>query len=139
LFERGVILAPVADAERGLLFHGRKSLPHHLIRNSSLRFVQQSQAHAFGCWLHEKHQLDEISELMLERYLDDLSSQEEPPTPMRRQKITVAIHLLLKHSRPASVIAPPSAESFPVTEVQQWLTRYEGHLEKVLGLAPGSR
>jgi hypothetical protein len=34
LFERGVILAPVADAERGLLFHGRKSLPHHLIRNS---------------------------------------------------------------------------------------------------------
>ena len=43
LFERGVILAPVADAERGLLFHGRKSLPHHFIRNSSLRFVQQSR------------------------------------------------------------------------------------------------
>src|SRR5262245_57150992 len=41
-FERGVILAPVADAVRGLLFHGRKSLPHHFIRNSSLRFVQQS-------------------------------------------------------------------------------------------------
>jgi len=31
-------------------------------------------AHAFGCWLSEKHQLDEISELMLERYLSDLSS-----------------------------------------------------------------
>src|SRR5262245_59130218 len=44
LFERGVILAPVADAVRDLLFHGRKSLPLHLIRNSSLRFVQQSQA-----------------------------------------------------------------------------------------------
>src|SRR5215468_1578378 len=42
LFERGVILAPVADAERGFLFHGRKSLPHHFIRNSSIRFVQQS-------------------------------------------------------------------------------------------------
>ena len=45
LFERGVILAPVADAERGLLFHGRKSLLRHLIRNSSLRFVQQSPLH----------------------------------------------------------------------------------------------
>src|SRR5262245_51991853 len=42
-FERGVILAPVADAVRGFLFHGRKSLPLHLVRNSSLRFVQQSR------------------------------------------------------------------------------------------------
>ena len=42
LFERGVILAPVADRVRDFLFHGRKSLPHHLIRNFSLRFVQQS-------------------------------------------------------------------------------------------------
>ncbi|MCI0352620.1 MAG: site-specific integrase, partial [Acidobacteriales bacterium] len=96
-------------------------------------------AHAFGCWLQQKHQLDEISELMLERYLDDLSSQKESPSPKQRQKITAAIHLLLKHSRHAGLIALPSAESFPVTEVQQWLTRYEEHLEKVLGLAPGSR
>jgi hypothetical protein len=43
LFERGVILAPVADAVRGFLFHRKKSIPRHLIRNSSLRFVQQSQ------------------------------------------------------------------------------------------------
>lgn len=97
------------------------------------------EAHAFGCWLGEKRQLDEISELMLERYLDDLSSQAEPLTPQRRQRITVAIHLLLSHSRQAGLIAPPPAERLPVTEVQQWLTRYEEHLEKVLGLAPGSR
>src|SRR5262245_26728331 len=43
LFERGVILAPVADAVRGFLFHRKKSIPRHCIRNSSLRFVQQSQ------------------------------------------------------------------------------------------------
>src|SRR5262245_49809090 len=43
LFERGVILAPVADAVCGLL-HGRKSIPRHCIRNSSLRFVQQRQS-----------------------------------------------------------------------------------------------
>ena len=42
LFERGVILAPVADAVRGFLFHCKKSIPRHLVRNSSLRFVQQS-------------------------------------------------------------------------------------------------
>jgi hypothetical protein len=42
LFERGVILAPVADAER-LLLHGRKSISRHCIRNSLLRFVQQSR------------------------------------------------------------------------------------------------
>src|SRR5215475_4217488 len=42
LFERGVILAPVADVVRGSLFHRKKSIPRHCIRNSSLRFVQQS-------------------------------------------------------------------------------------------------
>jgi hypothetical protein len=42
LFERSVILAPVADAVRGFLFHRKKSIPRHRIRNSSLRFVQQS-------------------------------------------------------------------------------------------------
>src|SRR5262245_16018603 len=49
LFERGVILAPVADAVCGLL-HGRKSIPRHFIRNSSLRFVQQRpfQLETFG-------------------------------------------------------------------------------------------
>src|SRR5215470_12085370 len=41
-FERGVILAPVADAVLVLL-HGRKSISRHCIRNSSLSFVQQSQ------------------------------------------------------------------------------------------------
>ena len=41
-FERGVILAPVADSVRGFLFHCKKNIPRHLIRNSSLRFVQQS-------------------------------------------------------------------------------------------------
>src|SRR5215813_5455881 len=40
-FERGVILAPVADAVCVLL-HGRKSISGHCIRNSSLSFVQQS-------------------------------------------------------------------------------------------------
>ena len=40
-FERGVILAPVADAVCVLL-HGRKSISRHCIRNSSLSFVQQS-------------------------------------------------------------------------------------------------
>jgi hypothetical protein len=41
LFERGVILAPVADVVCVLL-HGRKSISRHCIRNSSLSFVQQS-------------------------------------------------------------------------------------------------
>ena len=64
----------------------------------------QREAHAFGCWLSEKRQIDDISELMLERYLADLSSQEETLSPQRRQRITTAIRLLLKHSRQAGVI-----------------------------------
>src|SRR5262247_649163 len=53
LFERGVILAPVADAVRGFLFHRKKSIPRHCIRNSSLRFVQQSRAMAESiCYLN---------------------------------------------------------------------------------------
>ncbi len=94
------------------------------------------EAQAFGCWLSEKHQLNEIGELMLELYLADLSSQGEPLTPKRRQKITAAIHLLLKHLREAGVIAPPPAQSLPETEIQQWQIRYQEYLEKVLGLAP---
>src|SRR5262245_19236725 len=58
--------------------------------------IHLREAHAFVCWLQEQHQLDEVSEPMLARYLDALSSQGEPLTPMRRQKITAAIHLLLK-------------------------------------------
>jgi site-specific recombinase XerD len=100
--------------------------------------IHLREAHAFGCWLHEKHQLDEISELMLERYLADLSSQEEPLTPQRRQKITAAIRLLLSHSRQAGLIAPPPAESLPETEARQWLIRYQEYLEKVSGLAPNT-
>jgi site-specific recombinase XerD len=94
------------------------------------------EAHAFGCWLREKHQLEEVSELMLDRYLADLSSQTESLTPQRRQRITSATHLLLKHLRQAGVIAPPPAKSLPETEVRQWLIRYQEYLEKVLGLAP---
>jgi len=98
--------------------------------------IHLREAHAFGNWLREQHHLDEISELMFERYLADLSSQREPLTPMRRQKITTAIHLLLKHLRHAGVIAQPPAESLPETEVRQWLIRYQEYLEKVIGLAP---
>jgi hypothetical protein len=35
LFERSVILDPVADAVRGFLFHCKKSMPRHGARNSS--------------------------------------------------------------------------------------------------------
>jgi site-specific recombinase XerD len=86
--------------------------------------------------LSENHPLDEIGEPMLERYLSDLSSQGKPLTPKRRQKIIAAIHLLFKHLRHAGLIATPPTESLPETEVRRWLTRYQEHLEKALGLAP---
>ena len=35
LFERAVILAPVADAVSGFLFHDKKSLPLHCLRSLS--------------------------------------------------------------------------------------------------------
>ncbi len=98
--------------------------------------IHLREAHAFGCWLHEKGQLAEISELMLERYLADLSSQEESLTPQRRQKTTAALRLLLMHLRQAGVISSPLAVSSPQTEAQQWLIRYQEYLEKVNGLAP---
>ena len=97
--------------------------------------VHLREAHAFGCWLR-RHQLDEISELTLERYLADLSSPEEAPTPGRRQRITSAVRLLLKHLRQAGVIATTPAESLPETEARQWLNRYQEYLEKVIGVAP---
>jgi len=37
-----ILCFPVADAVRGFLFHRKKSMARHCIRNSSLRFVQQS-------------------------------------------------------------------------------------------------
>jgi uncharacterized protein (DUF2384 family) len=83
-----------------------------------------------------KHQLDEISELTLERYLADLSSPEEPLTLPRRRRITTAARLLLKHLRQADVIVTPPTESLPETEARQWLIRYQEYLEKVSGLAP---
>ncbi len=98
--------------------------------------IHLREAHAFGCWLSGKCQLDGISELMLERYLADLSSQEVPLSPQRRQRITAAIRLLLKHLRQAGVIAVPPTESFPQTEARQWMIRYREYLEKVSGLAP---
>jgi hypothetical protein len=94
------------------------------------------EAHAFGCWLSEKRQIDEISELTLEGYFADLSSQKATLTPQRRRRITTAIRLLLKHSRQSGLIAAPPAASLPLTEAQQWLIRYQEYLDKVNGLAP---
>jgi site-specific recombinase XerD len=53
--------------------------------------------------------------------------------------LTTAVHLLLNYLRQAGIIAPPSVESLPLTDAQQWLTRYEEHLGKVQGLAPTTR
>ena len=94
------------------------------------------EVHAFGCWLAETYKSDEIREQTLERYLDALSSQKQPLSTQRRQRITAAIRLLVKHLRQAGVIAMPLAESLPETEVRQWLIRYQQYLGKVLGLAP---
>lgn len=65
--------------------------------------IHLRQAHAFGCWLQANHHLDEFSEQILELYLADLSSQQEPLTPQRRQKINVAVRLLLSHLRQAGL------------------------------------
>jgi len=97
------------------------------------------EAHAFGRWANERHRLDEISELTLQHYLDDLPTQPGSAIQNRRRKITTAVHLLLNYLRQAGMIAPPSVESLPLTEAQQWLTHYEEHLEKVQGLAPTTR
>ena len=43
LSERAVLIRPVADAERGILFHGRKNLPRNSHPQLSLRFLQQRQ------------------------------------------------------------------------------------------------
>jgi site-specific recombinase XerD len=94
------------------------------------------EAHAFGWWLSEKHPINKIGESTIELYLADLSSQKKPFSPQRRQRITTAMHLLLKHLRQAGVISPPPVVSSPQSEVQQWLIRYQEYLEKVNGLTP---
>jgi integrase/recombinase XerD len=101
--------------------------------------VHLREAHAFGLWINERHQLGEISELMLKHYLDDLSVQSESLSRSRRRKITTAVNLLLYHLRQTGVIAPPPAEISPLTEAQQCLASYEEFLEKVQGLAPTTR
>jgi site-specific recombinase XerD len=98
------------------------------------------EAHAFGCWWHDQHPLDEISERMLEHYLAALSAQTTPLTAQRRQGIATAIRLLLDHARQAGLIAPPPppVAGLLQTEIQQWLFRYQEYLEKVQGLAPST-
>lgn len=101
--------------------------------------VYLREAQAFGCWANERHRLGELSELTLQHYLDDLSTQPGSATQNRRRKITTAVHLLLNHLRQAGVVAPQPTQSLPLTEMQQWLTRYEEHLGKVQGLASTTR
>lgn len=86
--------------------------------------------------MNDKRQIDKISELTLEQYLADLSTQANPLKPQRRQRITTAIRLLLKHSRHAGLITAKPITSLPLTEVQQWQIRYQEYLDKVKGLAP---
>jgi len=94
------------------------------------------EAHAFGCWLFKRSQTEKISEMMLDIYLADLSSQKEPLTIQRRQRITTAIHHLLRHLRQTGIIITPPAENLPETEEWHWLIRYQEYLKKVSGLAP---
>jgi site-specific recombinase XerD len=94
------------------------------------------EAHAFGCWLSEKHLINEIGESTIDLYLADLSSHEESYSPQRRQRITSVIRLLLKHLRQAGVISPPPVVNSPQTEAEHWLIRYQEYLENVSGLSP---
>jgi site-specific recombinase XerD len=97
------------------------------------------EARAFGAWLTaQSYPLHDCSELVLAPYLHSCA-----PSVLlhkrRRQRITAAIHRLLEHLRRAGVVAPPPVERLPETEVQQWLSRYDVHLDHVLGLAPTTR
>jgi site-specific recombinase XerD len=97
------------------------------------------EVHAFGRWANERHRLGEICELTLQHYLDNLPTQSGSAIQNRRRKITTAVHLLLNYLAQAGIIAPPSVESLPLTDAQQWLARYEEYLGKVQGLAPTTR
>jgi hypothetical protein len=97
------------------------------------------EARAFGAWLTARpYQLRDCNELLLARYFHSCT----PSVPLhkrRRQRITAAIHRLLEHLRTAGVVALPSVERLPETEVQQWLSQYGAYLDHVLGLAPTTR
>jgi len=102
--------------------------------------IHLREAHAFGCWLAENHHhLSEISEVMLEHYLDACSTHSKSFSRKRRKKISAGVNTLLRHLRNVGVIPLQPAENLPETEAQQWLIRYREHLEKVLGLAPTTR
>jgi site-specific recombinase XerD len=129
----------VARLEAGPIGHHLDSLSTALQKLGYATTTIRShlrEAHVFGCWLREKRRNDEISELMLELYLADLSSQKEPLTPSRRQRIAAAVHHLLSHLHQSGVVIMQPVESLPETEGRQWLIRYQDYLEKVSGLAP---
>ncbi len=99
------------------------------------------ESDAFGRWLAENNlQLSKVNEATIEYYLNRWSAQSESPTHNhRRERITTAIHALLRHLRGNGVLDQSQDASLPVTEVQQWLMRYQQHLENVQGLALGTR
>jgi hypothetical protein len=102
--------------------------------------IHLREAHAFGCWLAENHHhLSEISEVMLEHYLNACSTHQKSLSRKRRKNISAGVNTLLRHLRNVGAIPPQPAETVLETEGQQWLTRYREHLEKVLGLAPTTR
>jgi site-specific recombinase XerD len=93
----------------------------------------------FSRW-QEQHQVcpAELTDAVINRYLTALAQSSKPPGVAQRIKITTALHALLRHLRRQGVIIDRPMAS-PPSEIEQWLARYDSHLEQVLGLAPTTR
>jgi site-specific recombinase XerD len=93
----------------------------------------------FSHWLEQHHLCPaELTDAVVNRYLTALAQSKKPPGVDRRIKITTALHALLRYLRRQGVIID-RPESSPAREIEQWLARYDSHLEQALGLAPTTR
>jgi site-specific recombinase XerD len=138
LFARASSLARLVEPPLGSYL---ESLAKTLgVRGYSLGVIRNYvyAAHRFGVWLSEQGlALSAVSDQLVRDYIDQFEKRITPGHPYgQRPKLTQGLGHLLIILRQEGVIAAPQQMLSPT---EQWLARYDQHLNQVGGKAAATR
>ena len=138
LFARASSLARLVEPPLGSYLESLAKTLH--VRGYSLGVIRSYvyAAHRFGAWLGEQGlALSAVNDQLVRDYIDQFEKRITPGHPYgRRPKLTQGLGHLLVILRQEGVIAAPQQTLSPT---EQWLARYDQHLNQVGGKAAATR
>jgi len=106
---------------------------HGYAPSSIQSYVRTSET--FGRWLHRHaYALSDLDDAVVHRYISGLTRYRSGHLPNAAEGLNRLLRFLQHHGvvRQRHTVGPP-------VPLEQWLAEYDGYLERVVGLAVGTR